>query len=216
MTTFHGTTFNQYQAIAPYRLYLDLSMDDREYATNYRNPLFITENSFSEDYNNIKTFNTKEETSSYGVISKLENTQGFKTFIDKYNLKEYLNGDFTLFVPINDNIQDLYNIYENQDEIKENEYRPQWFTKGFHTSKTEPSDVLKYHMLDFVLTPVELLDRKYRLQTKLRNQYFTTNNASIVTGTVKGDKNPNKIVQTLKTDNGWIYLIEKPLIPYYY
>jgi hypothetical protein len=76
----------------------------------------------------------------------------------------------------------------------------------------EPSDILKYHSLDYILTPVELLDRKLRLQTKLRQQYFITDGPNIIDEFT--NTTPNKILTTIKTVNGYIYIIENPLIPY--
>ena len=54
---FQGGTFNGYESIAPYRLYLDLSWDDVEFQTLLLNPEFITE-----------TSNYQAPYQSYGVV----------------------------------------------------------------------------------------------------------------------------------------------------
>lgn len=197
MATFQGTTFSGYESISPYRSYLDLSMDDVEFTSNKRNPLFFSEISAEKcgnEYSRVDSFQVKPNTSSYGIIRNLSNVQNFKTFIDSYDLQHYMKDDFTLFIPIDNNDSTII------DTLR---YSP-----------LNALDIFNYHKLNYVIEPVELFDRKIRLQTKLRNQYILTNGMSIITETSK--KNPNKILQSIKTDNGYIYLIEQPLIPYVY
>lgn len=198
MSTFQGSTVSAYEAISPYRLYLDLSSDDKEFSSNIKNPLVYSEESTSlYDYNPIKNFNPSPNTSTYGIIRQYQNTSIFKIFIDKFNLITQMNGDFTLFVPINQMMDIIDNKLKN--------------------TPLEALDIFNYHKLNYIIEPVQLINRIIRLQTKLRNQYITVSNMKIISeaGGMK-DNNPNKILQSIKTDNGYIYIIERPLIPYIY
>jgi hypothetical protein len=198
MSTFQGSTVSAYEAISPYRLYLDLSSDDRDFSSNVKNPLVYSEESTSlSTYNSIKNFHPSPDTSTYGIIRQFQNASIFKIFIDKFNLTSQMNGDFTLFVPINQ-MMDIIN-----DKLK--------------NTPLEALDIFNYHKLNYIIEPVQLINRIIRLQTKLRNQYITVSNMKIISeaGGIK-DNNPNKILQSIKTDNGYIYIIERPLIPYIY
>lgn len=198
MSTFQGSTITGYEGISPYRLYLDVSMDDREFSSNAKTPLVYSEESVaSSPYNTIKTFQPSPNTSTYGIIRQEQGLQVFKTFIDRFNLIHQMNGDYTLFVPV-DKMMNIIN-----DKLG--------------SSPLEALDIFNYHKLDYVMLPVQLINKTIRLQTKLRNQYITCSNMKIISenGGMK-DNNPNKILQSIKTDNGYIYIIERPLIPYVY
>jgi len=199
MSSFHGSTLSGYEGISPYRLYLDVSMDDRDFVGGAKNPLVYSENSIGmENFNPVRVFKPQPETSTYGMMLGNTSTQLFCKFIETYNLQRQLSGDFTLFVPIN-NFMNIIN-----DKLQ--------------SSRLEPLDIFNYHKLDYVLFPIQLFGKKIRLETKLRNQYILTNDMSIMddnTGVDSG-KIPNRILQSIKSDNGYIYIIEKPLIPYFY
>ena len=132
------------------------------------------------------------DTSTYGMIRNDNRIQQFREFIDKYDLQYYMNGDFTLFVPVDK----LMGIIDDK----------------LQTTSLNALDIFNYHKLDYVLLPIQIFDRKIRLQTKLRNQYILVSNTSIISET--SDRNPNRILSSIKTDNGYIYIIEQPLIPY--
>ena len=189
MSSFQGGISSAYHSISPYRLYLDLSSDDKDFMTNIKNPLYTPQD---QEYEELI-----DKTSRQTVLDILHTDKRmtqFKMFIETYRLQHHLKGNITLFVPIDDNIQILKNTLEY--------------------TVLDPQDMLDYHILDYILTPVEILDRKLRLQTKLRNQYFLTDGPSIINEFTA--KNSNKIIGTIKAVNGYIYLIEKPLVPYIY
>ena len=197
MSTFQGTTFTGYESISPYRLYLDLSMDDREFTSGVKNPLVYSEESTNISlYSTLSFMNSQPtnggDTSTYGMIRNDNRIQQFREFIDKYDLQYYMNGDFTLFVPVDK----LMGIIDDK----------------LQTTSLNALDIFNYHKLDYVLLPIQIFDRKIRLQTKLRNQYILVSNTSIISET--SDRNPNRILSSIKTDNGYIYIIEQPLIPY--
>ncbi len=198
MTSSYGT-FSAYESIAPYRLYLDLSLDDKEFNSGIINPLYYTENT-----NNNKIINNINDNTTYNIMSNNENLSEFKKFIDIYKFKNFLTGDFTLFIPINNFINDLFNTIKS--------------------TQIEPLNILKYHMIEYIITPMQMFNKKLKFQTKLRNNFFMVdgdNNNLKIRKRDTGDMNNikyinNKILQSIKTDNGYIYIIEKPLIPYIY
>lgn len=198
MTTFQGGTCTGYEAIAPYRTYLDLSYNDKEFMTDLYSAVHIENKEElkknSNFYKTIDLFKMNKDFSTYNLLPKY-NLNLFKYFIDYFDFQDELKGEFTLFVPIDKNMDKLFD-YIN-------------YTIIF------PLDILKYHTLDWVLTPVELFKkRKLRLESKLRTEYFLTDGQSIITE--KSNKNPNRILQSIKTDNGYIYIIERPMLPYIY
>lgn len=198
MSSFQGSTLSGYEAISPYRLYLDLSMDDQEFSSGAKTPLAYSEQSVNESpYNGIKYFHPSPDTSTYGIIRQRGDLQKFKTFIDIFNLKHQMNDDYTLFVPVDK----MMNIIDN----------------ALGSTPLEALDIFNYHKLNYIVLPVQLFNKTIRLQTKLRNQYITCENMKIISeyGGIKDD-NPNKVLQSIKTDNGYIYIIERPLIPYVY
>jgi hypothetical protein len=193
MSASQGATFTGYESISPYRSYLDLSFEDREFTSNTRNPLvYSEESSHHGNFATIPDFQYRADSSTYGIISRDMNLGKFREFIDKYELKFYMDGDFTLFVPV-----DTDTIYEK-----------------LQTTPLNALDIFNYHKLDYVILPVQLFDKKIRLQTKLRNQYILTSGTSIISE--QTDKYPNRILSSIKTDNGYIYVIERSLIPYVY
>lgn len=191
MSSFQGGISSSYHSIAPYRLYLDLSLDDKEFMTNIENPLYVELES-ERPYESLV-----DKSACPTILSVLYNDkkmEQFRMFVETYKLQYLLQGDITLFVPSNNNIQLLKNTLEY--------------------TVADPGDILRYHTLSYILTPVELFERKLRLQTKLRNQYFITNGPNIINEFT--ENNPNKITDSIKTQNGYIYTIDNPLVPYVY
>lgn len=188
MSSVQGT-LSGYESISKYRLYMDLSYDDKEFSSGLINPV-----SYSDlvRYEKINNKLIKENNDTYKYLSR--GNYDFLKFIDKYNLVEYMNGDYTLFIPL-DGVDKLFDLVENEG--------------------VSPIDIFNYHKLNYVLLPIQIIDKTLRLQTKLKGQYITCNNLNIVReygGMV--DKNPNKILQSIQTDNGFIYFIQRVLIPY--
>lgn len=192
MSSLQSSTFTGYESISPYRLYLDLSNDDREFTSGVQNPLVYSDGSYTQ-YSKIPNFTPSSDTSTYGTIRLDSRIQEFRNFIDNYSLTYYMNDDFTLFVPIDLNMNTIY------DKLK--------------TSPLTALDIFNYHKLDYVLLPVQIFNRKINLQTKLRNQYILVDNTCIIDPQTNVR---NRILASIKTDNGYIYIVEKPLIPYVY
>jgi uncharacterized surface protein with fasciclin (FAS1) repeats len=189
MSSFQGGISSSYHSIAPYRLYLDLSLDDKEFMSNIQNPLYVP---LETQYESL--IDKSSCPTILSVLYKDTRMEQFKMFVETYNLQYLLEGDITLFVPSNNSIQLLKNIIEY--------------------TVADPADILRYHILSYILTPVELFERKLRLQTKLRNQYFITDGPNIINEFT--ENNPNKITDSIKTQNGYIYMVDKPLVPYIY
>lgn len=202
MSTFQGGYSSAYEGIASYRSYLDLSMDDIEFSTGLKNPLYFSEESVHKSQYDHKTMNPPafggyaKGNGNYNLIKSNINITRFGEFIKLYKLQDYIDSHkaSTIFVPINDNMKDLFSIVQ--------------------TSSLTPKDIINFHTLDYILTPFELYNRNLRIQPLLLGQTFITKNTSIINE--HDDRTPNNILQSIKTDSGYLYLIEKPLIPYVY
>lgn len=202
MSTFQGGTSSGYEGIASYRSYLDLSMNDIEFSTGIPNPLYFSEESSHTSSHAHKT----TEVPAYGayvhgrgnyvLIKNNVTTSRFREFIDVYKLQSYIDSHraSTIFVPIDSQMRDLFAIVQS-------------------TALT-PKDIVNFHMLDYILSPVELYNRNLRIQPLLSGQTFLTKGMSIINE--HDDRTPNNILQSIKTSSGYMYLIEKPLIPYIY
>ncbi len=209
MASFQGGTFSGYESISPYRLYLDLSFDDLEFKTSDPNPLFITETSnYLQPFQNypvVGNFSNPKLT-IWDVLKSDTRTKDFSKLLEGYRLQNYLNNDgtrwniseqITAFIPVNGIKDILYSI---------------------DTLPLRMENILQYHLINYYIQPVQLFNRINRIETLLKSQYLT------IAGTAKdlyilkdNDRTyRNKILQTLKTDIGIIYFIEKPLIPYLY
>ena len=106
-----------------------------------------------------------------------------------------LNDQITVFVPIN-NVDRIY-----PDKLGQ-----------------RVENVLKYHIVDYPILPVQLFNSINRIDTFLKPQFITIggtdNELFILYPDNKSVK--NKILATKKTDNGYIYYIDNPLTPYLY
>ena len=202
MSTFQGSTTSGYEGISSNRLYLDLSMNDIEFATGLRNPLYFTEESVHQSQYGNKTMNIPayggyvKEKGNYNLIKDNITLSKFKEFVDFYKLQSYLDSHraSTIFVPVDYNMRDLFQIVQS-------------------TALT-PKDIINFHMLDYILEPVELYNRNLRIQPLLSGQTFLTKGTSIINE--RDDRSPNNIIQSIKTPSGYMYLIERPLLPYVY
>ena len=196
-----GGYYNGYESIDKYRLYLDLSMTDQEFMTLQVDPLAISETmSYQpnfQDYSVIGNFNNPPQ-KIWDVINNNKDTKKFADIIRGYRLEKLLNGELsnqiTAFIPVSDANDILYNL---------------------QTTVSSMEDILKYHIVDYPILPVQLFNTINRIETKFKPHYLTVfgtgNNLFIVKPSDRFYR--NKILRTLKTDNGYIYFIEKPLIP---
>lgn len=207
MSTFQGGTSSGYEGIASYRLYLDLSMNDVEFASGIVNPLYFSEESVQKSQYGHKTMNppafgayVKEPTplkgGNYDLIKGNQHTSKFAEFVDFYKLRSYIDSHrvSTIFVPINTEMKSLF--------------------AAVQSTALTPKDMIDFHTLDYILEPVELYNRNLRIQPLLLGQTFLTKGTSIINE--HDDRTPNHILQSIKMGSGYIYIIERPLMPYVY
>lgn len=197
MTSFQGGTNSGYLSIGSYRLNTQLFQDEYEYMSG--DPSIFTIQNYMEKkplYDVVKGFNPTEKNDNISVMQKIPECQSFLNFVSKYKLIDTLTiqPDYTLFVPIGQ-VEVLDQIVQNYGEI------------------VIPQDLLKYHMVNYTILPIQLLDQIVRLETRLRNQTVTIKNTSIMT--YHDEVNlleDNKILKYIRTDNGSLYLIDRPLV----
>lgn len=201
MTSFQGTS-SAYEGIASYRLYLDLSMNDVEFSTGIPNPLYFSEESSHMSSHDNKTLSLPAYgayvpgNGNYNLIKTNPSTSKFREFVDVYKLQNYIDSHraSTIFVPVDSNMKDLFKIVQS--------------------TAITPKDIINFHMLDYILEPVELYNRNLRIQPMLLGQTFLTKGTSIINE--RDDRNPNNILQSIKTGSGYMYIIERPMAPYVY
>ncbi len=184
-----------YESIAQYRLYLDLNNEDIEFTTGNRSAISLNEKNMATTMidQTIETFPT-----SYEVITNTPTISMFKNFINRFSLHKHLVDKFTLFIPTNSSMEILVKYLNNN-------------------SLANAQDVFKYHKLDSLINPVQLFDRKLKLQTSLPGHYILTNGPNIMMQNHNNQLSnlvPNKILQSIETSNGFIYILEYPLLPY--
>lgn len=199
MTTNQGCTTTGYSSIAPYRLFLKPYEEDTEFMTGLANNFSIQEiyRPDARMYARSHDFIPTPQNDNIGNLSKLSQCKPFLNFIFKYNLQDLLSQQqgYTLFVPVN-NVEILENVVQRYGDI------------------LTPENVLKYHLIDYTILPIQLWNQIYRLKTRLGNQTITLKNTSVMT--FNDELNlweDNKILEYIPTDNGSLYLIERPLVP---
>ena len=65
--------------------------------------------------------------------------------------------------------------------------------------------------------PIQIIDRKNRIEMKLRGHFIFVDSFHILgedTTSIKENSEPINILQSIKTDNGYVYIINKSLVPY--
>ena len=197
MTSFQGGTNSGYLSIGSYRLNTQLYESEYEFMSGLPSN-FTIQNSieFKPIYDITKGFSPSEKNDNISIMQSIPECSNFLKFIAKYNLIDVLTiqPDYTLFVPIN-NVEILDNIVQKYGEI------------------VIPQNLLKFHMLNYTILPIQLLDQILRVQTSLRNQTITLKKTSIMTHYDEVNLlEDNKILKYYKTDNGSLYLIDRPLI----
>jgi len=197
MTSFQGGTNSGYLSIGSYRLNTQLYESEYEFMSGLPSNFTIQNTmEFKPIYDITKGFSPNEKNDNISIMQSIPECSNFLKFITKYNLIDNLmiQPDYTLFVPIN-NIEILDNIVQKYGEI------------------IIPQNLLKFHMLNYTILPIQLLDQILRVQTSLRNQTITLKKTSIMTHYDEVNLlEDNKILKYYKTDNGSLYLIDRPLI----
>ena len=191
MASFQGTNTG-YESVSPYRIYENLFQPDREFPTNLVSPVADTDNNGSDYVPPAPS--TYHLPTTLDVVQKHPKLVEFSKWLDFYHITHLLDqkDPYTLFAPLN--VSYL------------NAYLP-WM---------RPEDMLLYHMTDYIITPVQLFNSTYRIDMKLRSHFILTKNMKVVgldtTSPYRDDFIP--IVETMQTDNGFLYFIEIPLLPY--
>jgi hypothetical protein len=197
MTSFQGGTNSGYLSIGSYRLNTQLYENEYEFMSGLPSN-FTIQNSmeFKPIYDITKGFSPNEKKDNISIMQNIPECSNFLKFITKYNLIDNLmiQPDYTLFVPIN-NVEILDNIVKKYGEI------------------VIPQNLLKFHMINYTILPIQMLDNILRVQTALRNQTITLKKTSIMTHHDEINLlEDNKILKYYKTDNGSLYLINRPLV----
>lgn len=197
MTSFQGGTNSGYLSIAPYRLNTRLFEDEYEFISGTPS-IFTIQNNYNikTSFDINKGFIPRENNDNISYMQKLPECNNFLTFILKNNLQDMLmiQPDYTLFVPIN-GIEILDDIVQKYGEI------------------VIPQNLLKYHMINYTILPIQIIDQILRLETSLRNQTITLKRSSIMTHYDELNLlEDNKIRNYYNTDNGSLYLIDRPLV----
>jgi len=196
MTSFQGGTNSGYLSIANYRLNTQLFENEYEFISGLPSTFTIQNHINTPIYSTINGFLPSDKNDNISIMQQLPECRSFFNFIKKYNLQNELmiQPDYTLFVPIY-NVDILDNIVQNYGEI------------------VIPRNLLKYHMVNYTILPIQLLDQIISLETRLRNQTITFKNTSIMTHNDEINLyDDNKILKYIKTDNGSLYLINRPLV----
>jgi uncharacterized surface protein with fasciclin (FAS1) repeats len=197
MTSFQGGTNSGYLSAAPYRLNTQLFEEEYEFMSGLPS-IFTIQNNMEKKpiYDTTKGFLPTEKNDNISVMEKIPECAPFLKFLSKYKLLDILmiQPDYTLFVPTK-NVEVLDQIVQKYGEI------------------VIPQDLLKYHMVNYTILPIQLLDQILRLETGLRNQTVTIKNTSIMTYYDEINLlEDNKIRNYYRTDNGSLYLIDRPLV----
>ena len=197
MTSFQGGTNSGYASIASYRLNTQLFEDEYEYITGEPS-IFTIQNTIEKKplYGFVNGFKPNIKNDNISIMENTPECKPFLDFIKKYNLVEMLRiqPDYTLFVPI-ENVDILDEIVKKYGEI------------------AIPQNLLKYHMIDRTILPIQIIDQIFRIKTLLSNQYITVKNSSVLTHYDELNLlEDNKITNYIKTDNGAIYFINRPLV----
>ncbi len=177
MTSSQPGISTAYEAISQYRLYLDLMSGDTEFNTGFRSQ-------WNEQTITSPSIDLKLDTRN--ILSVLYHDLRFsnmyKFIIDHSFQKLISDSDITLFVPVQD-ITKLECIVDF------------------------PRKILNNHIVDSVVTPVELIDRRVRVQTANMSTIFI-NNMNIQDDSSLYD---NHILESINCANGFIYVIENPI-----
>jgi len=191
-------TDTSFESIAPFREYVSISNDEVEFMSGLKNPVYGHDQSYiyAESDADTKDYRLINSTMSHMYKNKYE----LLKLISYFKLENLfpIYGDYTVFLPL-----DLTNM---KLEIK----------RAFFS----PKEVLKYHILPFVILPEQLKHKKLKLRTSLEGHFIFTDNFSIIgqdttTNITKKELiNRIKIVDIIKTTNGMMYIIDRSLTPY--
>lgn len=197
MTSFQGGTDSGYLSIGSYRLNTRLFEDEYEFISGEPSTFTIQNNKEKKIlYDLSNGFVPSQKNDNISIMEKNSECHPFLNFIIKNKLLKNLSvqSEYTLFIPI-DEVEVLDKIVKNYGEI------------------VIPENLLKYHIVNYTILPIQLLDQILRIETKLKNQYITIKNCTMMT--YHDEINlfeDNKILKYIKSDNGSIYFIKRPIV----
>ena len=177
MTSNQPGTSTAYGAIAPYRLYLDLHSGDVEFNSGHVAPWNETRMHSPPHVKYLDPNNI------LAIIQSNPKYQAFYQFVLKNKLERYIaDNNVTVFIP--------------EIDIAE-----------LQLAREFPIRILKNHLIDRIITPVELIDRRVRLVNQ-NGMTFTCQNMNI-----RDDSTylQNKILTSQNCANGFIYTTEFPI-----
>lgn len=197
MTSFQGGTNSGYASIASYRLNTQLFEEEYEYMSGEPS-IFTIQNTLEKKplYGFVNGFKPNMKNDNISIMENTPECKPFLDFVKRYNLVDMLRiqPEYTLFIPIG-NVDVLDEIVKEYGEI------------------AIPQNLLKYHMIDRTILPIQIIDQIFRIKTLLNNQYITVKNSSVLTHYDELNLlEDNKITNYIKTDNGAIYFINRPLV----
>jgi hypothetical protein len=128
------------------------------------------------------------------------------------------------------NYQNILNSYPNItffafENSNENSTIVNNFLSSYKNNPYYIKEFLKFHTLKFDLHPSQLVNKKMRLTTLCKSNYiYADGTNNVLTIYVKHDELNNfsypnqyeliKVKSWIKLDYGWLYIIEKPILPY--
>ena len=180
---------------------------------------------------NIKTLHKPDTIGN--VISMLGNCKLFanllnnnNSFINVLNNENYINGN-TLFIPIDSSFYLLEKFYsENVPDSTRKENKNIYTADlGYNVKASGLLEILRTHILKQSIYPEQLIDRPVRIKPlSEKNEFFMKdmkiyntekmNIYEILADPTKfKDVNPINILQAIECSNGFIYIIDKPILP---
>lgn len=208
MTSFQGGIFSAYESISPYRLYLNTTNNDVEFMTGLTDPLHLAD-AKTDLMGKVKPFigttsyvplNLTFKNSVYGKIKANPKLSNFTKLIDTFKLHDLLESYRTYFIPTDDDIISWNELYSK-----------------IRNGTLSARDVVSYHILDYIITPVQVFSSVLRVDTLLKNEKFVidgTKHPRILLENNAFTAYDNFILSTEKTQDGWIYTIQRPIYPY--
>ena len=235
MTSSQGSA-TALESIASFRLYLNVSDHERDFLTGRPSPLLLNdqllstqlvENTRPNQHQShlpgqpYKPLMSTAPPHSYasGLVEPFRvrpastmlawlQTQGsrfssFLAFVQFYRLQPYLDATeqtaantYTLFAP-----EDCTTLWK--------------LARAAHRT---PEELLRFHMLDYTLLPVQIHQRVLRVQSMLDGERFLVHGYSVRDGEAVTNPDakvlsPNRITQSQSCDNGFVFAIQKALAP---
>jgi hypothetical protein len=224
-----------YQAIADDHLYLNLTdglvpkADDLPYSNLYAKGL-------SDEYINSYTLDTNDRwnPSRFSAVKRMIDSCSSVEKMTKSRPIGDTDSDNFMFIkqlPVLSDCKQLIEQHNYSDMVNQPHTTFLAFENGELSksiqsirSKFHIREILKYHTLPFELRPGQLVNKKIRMNTLSNgNVIFFDGRGSelniyikpstLLYGTYPEEYERIKVKSWIKTDNGWLYILERPLFP---